>query len=137
MAGKLRKIVEEQNSYISRINKSLELLRIYNEYKVFLDSLAPPKFKEALEKRKEKVRAKIERRERLAQAAKDKKGGAAAAAAAVQQQQRHDDNDVVIPKDLRDLIEDSDDDYQPYFEKPEQLLEIFAGLEEKNLFLIQ
>lgn len=43
----------------------------------------------------------------------------------------------MIPKDLRDLIEDSDDDYKPCFENPDQLLEIFAGLEEKNLFLIQ
>jgi hypothetical protein len=50
MAGDLRKIVEEQNSYISRINKSLELLRIYYEYKDFLDGLAPSKeFKEQLE----------------------------------------------------------------------------------------
>jgi branched-subunit amino acid aminotransferase/4-amino-4-deoxychorismate lyase len=122
MAGKLRKIVEEQNSYISRINKSLELLRIYHDYKLFLDSLAPPKFKEALERRKEKVRAKIERKERMAQAARDKKGGnaaAQAAAAAAAAAQRHDDNDVVIPKDLRDLIEDSDDDYKPCFEHPD------------------
>jgi hypothetical protein len=41
MAGDLRKIVDEQNQYISRINKSLEMLRIYYDYKKFLDSLAP------------------------------------------------------------------------------------------------
>jgi len=41
MVGELRKINEEQNSYVSRINKSLELLRIYHDYKIFLDSLAP------------------------------------------------------------------------------------------------
>ena len=39
MTGELRKIVEEQNGSISRINKSLEMLRIYYEYKVFLDSI--------------------------------------------------------------------------------------------------
>jgi hypothetical protein len=39
MAGDLRKIVEEQNASISRINKSLEMLRIYHDYKIFLDSL--------------------------------------------------------------------------------------------------
>lgn len=42
-----------------------------------------------------------------------------------------------IPKDLREVIEDSDDEYELYFESPDQLLEIFASLEEKNLFLIQ
>ena len=41
MASDLRKIVDEQNQYISRINKSLEMLRIYYDYKKFLDSLAP------------------------------------------------------------------------------------------------
>ena len=42
-----------------------------------------------------------------------------------------------IPKDLREVIEDSDDEYELFFESPDQLLEIFATLEEKNLFLIQ
>jgi len=37
---------------------------------------------------------------------------------------------------LRDLIEESDDEYPLYFERSEDLLEIFATLEEKNLFLI-
>lgn len=49
---------------------------------------------------------------------------------------RHDDNDVQIPADLREVIEDPNDDYEVYFEDPDQLLEIFATLEEKNLFLI-
>lgn len=55
LAADLRKIVEEQNSYISRINKSLELLRIYYEYKLFLDSLAPKELQDKLLKRKQKV----------------------------------------------------------------------------------
>lgn len=55
MTGELRKIIEEQNSYISRINKSLELLRIYHEYKLFLDSLAPKEWQDKLRARKMKV----------------------------------------------------------------------------------
>ncbi len=42
-----------------------------------------------------------------------------------------------IPKDLREVIEDSDNEYELFFENPDQLLDIFANLEEKNLFLIQ
>lgn len=38
---------------------------------------------------------------------------------------------------MKELIEDSDDEYKPCFQHPDQLLEIFATLEEKNLFLIQ
>jgi Domain of unknown function (DUF4200) len=52
MAGELRKIIEEQNSFISRINKSLESLRIYHDYKLFLDSLAPKEWRDKLEVRK-------------------------------------------------------------------------------------
>lgn len=55
MTGELRKIIEEQNSYISRINKSLELLRIYHDYKLFLDSLAPKEWQDKLGLRKSKV----------------------------------------------------------------------------------
>lgn len=50
---------------------------------------------------------------------------------------RSEDSEVQIPPKLRELIEDSDDDYPLYFKNPDQLLEMFAGLEEKNLFLIQ
>jgi hypothetical protein len=39
MAGDLRKIIEEQNGSISKINKNLEMLKIYYDYKIFLDSL--------------------------------------------------------------------------------------------------
>ena len=74
MAGDLRKIVEEQNASISRINKSLEMLRIYNDYKIFLDTLSENQaFKERLSKRKAAVKRKIEEKDRQAQQARDKK----------------------------------------------------------------
>ena len=42
-----------------------------------------------------------------------------------------------IPSKLREVIEDPDEDYElEFFENPDQLLEMFAILEEKNLFLI-
>lgn len=78
MAGDLRRIVEEQNSSISKINKSLENLRVYYEYKNFLDSLAPDnsEFKQKLLERKQMVRKKIEEMDRQAAAALNKKGAA-------------------------------------------------------------
>ena len=59
------------------------------------------------------------------------------AAAAANANNRSDDNQVAIPKDLREVIEDSDDEYALFFEQPDKLLEIFSNLEEQNLFLIQ
>lgn len=49
---------------------------------------------------------------------------------------KNDDNDVNIPAKLREVIEESDDEYPDHFSEPEELLEIFSTLEEKNLFLI-
>ncbi len=43
---------------------------------------------------------------------------------------------MVIPPKLKDLIDEPDVDYDMYFTAPDQLLEFFAILEEKNLFLI-
>lgn len=34
------------------------------------------------------------------------------------------------------MLEDSDEEFETCFKKPEQLEEIFSNLEEKNLFLI-
>lgn len=45
-------------------------------------------------------------------------------------------DDVQIPNNLKDIIEDSDDEYPEIFKHPEELMEIFGSLEEKNLFLI-
>ena len=62
---------------------------------------------------------------------KGKKGVSAAAAA------KNEENDVQIPPKLKDVIEESDDEYPLTFRDPDQLLEMFSTLEEKNLFLIQ
>jgi hypothetical protein len=40
------------------------------------------------------------------------------------------EGDVQIPAKLKDVIEDSDDDYPLFFEDTEELLEMFATLEE-------
>ena len=38
---------------------------------------------------------------------------------------------------LRQILEDSEDEYEVPFKDPQQLLDLFAMLEEQNLFLIQ
>jgi hypothetical protein len=42
-----------------------------------------------------------------------------------------------IPNELKDIINDSDDDLPLRFNDPSDLMEIFSVLEEKNLFLIK
>jgi hypothetical protein len=37
---------------------------------------------------------------------------------------------------LREVIEDSGDEFEIPFKEPDQLMEIFSTLEEQNLFLI-
>lgn len=49
----------------------------------------------------------------------------------------NNEGDVQIPNKLKEVIEDSDDEYPLFFEDTEDLLEMFSILEEKNLFLIQ
>ncbi len=46
-------------------------------------------------------------------------------------------NDLNIPQKLRDIIDDTEDDYKVFFKTDSELMDIFENLEEKNLFLIQ
>lgn len=46
------------------------------------------------------------------------------------------ESDLNIPKELKFLVDDSDDDIELGFDSPEQLMDIFSHMEEKNLFLI-
>lgn len=40
------------------------------------------------------------------------------------------------PQELREIIEDDDDDFTDIFDNPNELMEIIGGLEETNLSLI-
>ena len=42
-----------------------------------------------------------------------------------------------IPKNSREVLEDSDEEYELPFDTASDLLQIFEGLEGENLFLIQ
>ena len=45
-------------------------------------------------------------------------------------------NNGQIDKELLEIIEDSDEEFDMFFSKPEQLEDLFSFLEEKNLLLI-
>ena len=45
--------------------------------------------------------------------------------------------DLNIPPELRDIVEDSDDDFQLRFKDDSELMAIFSALEENNLLEIQ
>ena len=140
--------IKKLNAEISKVENEMskyeEQLLACMKYKDFLDSLTPPEHWEKLARKKaERARAKAAR---LASAgssrAGDEKendgflavntgGGAASSSSS---------SSSSGPGGLGGGPggDDSDsEDEQMYFEKPEQLLEIFAQLEERNLFLIQ
>lgn len=145
----LRSLNDEMTILVSGINKNLESLSIFYDYKVFLDSLASKEVQDEMERKRERRRRRKEEQERSeqfgasqgrgfnnkGQQGKDagrKKGGAG-----LNPNLKNDESEVQIPAKLREVIEESDDEYPIYFKDPDSLLEIFSTLEEKNLFLIQ
>ena len=47
------------------------------------------------------------------------------------------EHNLNIPQKLKDIIDDTEDDYKVFFKTDSELMDIFENLEEKNLFLIQ
>jgi hypothetical protein len=73
---------------------------------------------------------------------KQKRGASLGKQETYQTNENNDDlndvkNELNIPHKLREIIDDNDDNYKVPFEKPNELMDIFENLEEKNLFLIQ
>jgi hypothetical protein len=44
---------------------------------------------------------------------------------------------INLPKGLVDLLNNTDEDFKPFFNNPEEIMRIFQDLEEKNLYLIR
>jgi len=142
--------IKKLNAEISKIENEMskyeEQLLACMKYKEFLDSLTPQEHWDKIARRRaEKKKAKL--------AAAKKQEEEKAAAGVVDGSQSHTLRvgsassspstsglwDTSLP--LGALDDDESDDESAassmYFERPEQLLEIFAQLEERNLFLIQ
>lgn len=108
--AQIKKLNQEIAMVENEMSQYEEQLSAFLKYKDFLDKLTPPEHFARLKEKKEKRRA------------------ARRAAKGLTEEKTANDDD------------DSDDDVdldEMYFQRPEQLLEIFAQLEERNLFLIQ
>ena len=150
--------IKKLNAEISKVENEMskyeEQLLACMKYKEFLDSLTPQEHWDKIAKRKaEKAKARAARQglqaggsttrrsatgSTLSVTGDEKENGSAAdptaAAAAAASSSSSGGAAASGPDDLDD---DDLDSPNMYFEKPEQLLEIFAQLEERNLFLIQ
>ena len=114
------------------------------KYKEFLDSLTPQEHWDKVTKRKEEKAKARAARQGLQAGGSTTRRSATGSILSVNAAGDEKENGAASPSGGGDGINpagpDSDDDEfdsPMYFEKPEQLLEIFAQLEERNLFLIQ
>lgn len=130
----LRTINDNYTIEVSGINKNLETLQVQFGYKQFLDDLAPDQIKEEIKHKKEYWR-QIAHEENMRNELRSQ--GVVKQKTKLQQKAESSEGDVIIPPKLKDLIDEPDVEYDMYFTAPDQLLEFFAILEEKNLFLIQ
>lgn len=147
MAQRVKHLRAEVEKVEAEIQKTDMLLRNCEKYKTFLDQRAPPEFREKVERMKQEAeekraqRAKMRAIAQLTNSSNNNEGGAMVL---------HGDGGLVPVSTAltesgsnnalmgMDEEEDDDLDYIPmYFERPDQLLEVFSQLEASNLKLIQ
>eukprot|EP01138_Halocafeteria_seosinensis_P000071 gb/GECG01000072.1/.p1 GENE.gb/GECG01000072.1/~~gb/GECG01000072.1/.p1 ORF type:complete len:478 (+),score=130.00 gb/GECG01000072.1/:1-1434(+) len=138
--------------------KNEDLLREWESYKKFLDELTPQEWKDKQyeqlrekyeQERQERYEADLKRweeyRDSKYQEFKEEEEAQRKQAIAAGRKHTPSNIDKKLEQQLKPkpkledypLPEITEDDYEMYFTNPEQLLEIFSGMEEENLFLIQ
>jgi hypothetical protein len=140
-AAELRSINDEIQILVSNISKNIESLEVYNNYKVFLDQLsadnASKEEKEEMDKLAHTKTLKKEKKERLAKEGANRKGGKGKRGESREKSVSNIiEADLNIPPELKDIVEDSDDDFQLRFGNISELMDIFSTLEENNLLEI-
>ncbi|PIK37026.1 putative coiled-coil domain-containing protein [Apostichopus japonicus] len=137
----------------SEISKNEDLLKEYQLYKKFLDSLTPPEWKEEQRAERNKNRKQNTNGQRIPSAT-SKKGSSRSRGTLSKASQKpsqvrlkvgSDGKRSVAGKDeesaekVSETDSDYDSDEEPvlFFTEPQQLLDIFQELEEQNLSLIQ
>lgn len=157
----IKRMTQQIQTLSSEMSKHREALEDCMRYKKFLDMLTPPEwFKEHArlhEEKKESMRTarhnkKMKewdtlRRRLMEQHRKDveakkeiKKDRNRRAHTVVEEEEEDSESKVLVPlaPRLEDEIVDLPEEEPPmYFSRPQQLMDIFAALEEQNLFLIQ
>ncbi|KAL4444412.1 hypothetical protein ABPG74_016705 [Tetrahymena malaccensis] len=117
----IKQLNELRSDLQTKISQKAENLDEFWGYKKFLDRITPKEFIEVLErKRKNK---KDNTKKKTSDSTSYKK--------------LVDTYNITIHQDILDILDDSDEEFEPYFKKPEQLEQIFIDLQEKNLSLIQ
>lgn len=133
-SAEIKKLLAEINKVDNEISKYKDQLKSCVENKKFLDKLTPSEHKEMVTKRKAERRAAKNGSAGTLEVAADAKQKSRRGSASTQGGQ--DEDDALLALAGLD-IDDSDDEDDMYFKRPEQLLDIFADLEGDNLFLIQ
>lgn len=146
--AKLEKVAEIKkiNAQImlikSEISKNEDLLKEYQLYKKFLDSLTPGEWKDLrrTERRSKRkggavVEEAADTQSVAGSVASSKRKGSPTSVDGRQKTPTGDEENE--KKEADDSDYESDEEPQLYFNDPQQLLDIFAELEEQNLSLIQ
>ncbi|XP_033103021.1 cilia- and flagella-associated protein 100-like [Anneissia japonica] len=129
----------------SEISKNEDLLKEYQLYKKFLDSLTPEEWlSERKKQRQERRKKKNADRESISSAGKKKETGSIRSSASRNSLKKGSAGKRSVTKVQIDTeSQKSDSDYSTdeepelFFKDPQQLLDIFQELEEQNLSLIQ
>lgn len=153
--AKLEKVAEIKriNAHMmtikSEISKYEDTLKEYQMYRAFLENLTPAEIKQEIDERREKKRKDrraAREKERMAQRStsdlvpdkgdgKTKRKSAGKALKSSASKRTVEQESTVST--VTESDDDSDEDLELYFTDPQQLLDIFAELEEQNLSLIQ
>ncbi|WAR25891.1 CP100-like protein [Mya arenaria] len=125
----IKRINANMMSIKSEISKYEDTLKEYQMYRVFLENLTPPEIKQDMDSRKQKKR---EERRRV----REKERAAQRTTSDLVQEKPDTEQESTIST-VTESDDDSDEDLELFFTDPQQLLDIFAELEEQNLSLIQ
>eukprot|EP00825_Cyclidium_porcatum_P040642 TRINITY_DN5188_c0_g1_i3.p1 TRINITY_DN5188_c0_g1~~TRINITY_DN5188_c0_g1_i3.p1 ORF type:complete len:392 (+),score=110.59 TRINITY_DN5188_c0_g1_i3:185-1360(+) len=122
----IKTLNEARQDYLTKNIQRLENLEDLWKYKTFLDKVTP---KDQFEEIQKRIQAKRLAKQQQTQSPQN-------APALKKKKIDAETYNIKINQSVLDILEDSDEEYETYFKKPEQLEEIFLNLEEKNLFLI-
>lgn len=149
--AEIKRINAHMMSIKSEISKYEDTLKEYQMYRQFLENLTPPEIKQVIDERKKKKRdARRAEREKKKMAQRSTADLVPAEKPEAKQKKRLS-KDLVkkgsaskrtaeqesTVSTITESDDDSDEDLELFFTDPQQLLDIFAELEEQNLSLIQ
>ena len=146
--GEAKRLVASISAARAELNKYEEQLEDSRKYKEFLSSLTPPEWFEQRAAAKAAARAAAKEGRRAARMAQVEETRARRRAEILEEtkgQPKEDIEaalralaDIVLPDNWDDgFVEPPEEAEEMYFTHPRQLLQVFAALEEQNLFLIQ